>query len=131
MPDQPFIGDIYIFAGDFAPRGWAFCDGQLLAIAQNQALFSILGTTYGGNGQTTFALPDLRGRAPIGQGQGPGLTPITLGEQAGTESVTVLSSQMPAHNHTLNCDTNAASVGVPTGNLLADSGSSQSGGFPI
>jgi len=99
MPDQPFIGDIYIFAGDFAPRGWAFCDGQLLAISQNQALFSILGTTYGGNGQTTFALPDLRGRAPMHFGQGPGLSNRTLGERAGSEGVALAQTEMPPHNH--------------------------------
>jgi microcystin-dependent protein len=86
---EPFIGEIYMFAGNFAPRGYALCDGQLLSIAQNTALFSILGTTYGGNGQTTFALPDLRGRAPIHPGSGPGLTPRTLGETGGTEIRTI------------------------------------------
>jgi microcystin-dependent protein len=99
MPDQPFIGDIYIFAGDYAPRGWAFCDGQLLSIAQNQALFSILGTTYGGNGQTNFALPDLRGRAPMHFGQGPGLSNRTLGERGGSEGVALAQTEMPQHNH--------------------------------
>jgi microcystin-dependent protein len=94
------IGEIRMFAGNFAPRSWAFCAGQLLSIAQNTALFSILGTTYGGNGQTTFALPDLRGRSPIGAGQGPGLTNISLGQVSGTENVTILSTQMPAHTHT-------------------------------
>ena len=94
------IGEIRMFAGTFAPRNWAFCAGQLLSISQNTALFSILGTTYGGNGQTTFALPDLRGRAPIGAGQGPGLTNISLGEVSGTETVTLLTTQMPAHTHT-------------------------------
>jgi len=89
-----------MFAGNFAPRNWAFCAGQLMSISQNTALFSILGTTYGGNGQTTFALPDLRGRVPVGTGQGPGLTNITLGEVSGTETVTLLTTQMPAHTHT-------------------------------
>jgi microcystin-dependent protein len=98
---EPFIGEIRMFAGNFAPRGWSLCQGQLLSIAQNTALFSILGTTYGGNGQTTFALPDLRGRAPMNPGQGPGLSPRTLGEQGGTETVTLLANQMPAHNHML------------------------------
>lgn len=98
---EPFIGEIRMFAGNFAPRGWAFCDGSLLSIASNSALFSILGTTYGGNGQTTFALPDLRGRVPLHPGQGPGLTPRVLGEQGGTENVTLLQTQMPAHNHVL------------------------------
>lgn len=84
--NEAFIGSIVMFAGNFAPRGWAFCDGQLLPISQNQALFSILGTTYGGDGRTTFALPDLRGRVPIHPGAGPGLTPRELGDKAGTES---------------------------------------------
>ncbi|HEX9595556.1 MAG TPA: tail fiber protein [Anaerolineales bacterium] len=96
---ESFIGSIILFAGNFAPRDWAFCQGQLLSIAQNTALFSILGTTYGGNGQTTFALPDLRGRAPIGVGQGPGLSNITLGEQSGSENVTLLATNMPPHTH--------------------------------
>jgi microcystin-dependent protein len=115
MSTEPYIGSIVLFAGNFAPRGWALCQGQLLPIAQNTALFSILGTTYGGNGQTTFALPDLRGRAPIGTGQGPGLSNITLGEQAGTENVTLLTTNMPAHNHTINCDNNASSSLAPSG----------------
>jgi microcystin-dependent protein len=96
---EPFIGSIILFAGNFAPRGWAFCSGQLLPIAQNTALFSILGTTYGGNGQTTFALPDLRGRAAIHPGQGPGLSNYSLGEAAGVEAVTLLANQMPVHQH--------------------------------
>jgi microcystin-dependent protein len=94
------IGEIRMFAGTFAPRNWAFCAGQLMSISQNTALFSILGTTYGGNGQTTFALPDLRSRVPVGTGQGPGLSNITLGEVSGTETVTLLTTQMPAHTHT-------------------------------
>lgn len=98
---EPFIGQIMLFAGNFAPRGWALCNGQLLPIAQNTALFSILGTTYGGNGQTTFALPDLRGRAPIHWGQGPGLNPYTLGEQGGAESVTLTTANLPPHTHGL------------------------------
>lgn len=95
----PFIGQVSMFAGNFAPRGWAFCDGQLLPISQNQALFSILGTTYGGDGRTTFALPDLRGRAPIHEGRGPGLTPRSLGQRLGSESTTLTVSQMPSHAH--------------------------------
>jgi microcystin-dependent protein len=98
----PFVGDIRPFGFNFAPRGWAMCNGQILAIAQNTALFSILGTTYGGNGQTTFALPDLRGRMPMNIGQGPGLTSRVLGEQGGVETVTLLTTEMPAHTHTLN-----------------------------
>jgi microcystin-dependent protein len=93
------IGEIRMFAGNFAPRGWSFCDGRILSIAQNSALFSILGTTYGGNGTTNFALPDLRGRVPIHPGQGLGLSGHTLGEQSGVENVILLTSQMPAHNH--------------------------------
>src|SRR5690242_6832737 len=97
---NPFLGEIRIFAGNFAPRGWALCNGQILSIAQNTALFSILGTTYGGNGQTTFALPNLQGRVPIHPGQGPGLSSYNLGEQAGAENTTLLITNMPAHNHT-------------------------------
>ena len=96
---EGFIGEIRMFAGNFAPRGWAFCDGQLLPIAQNAALFSILGTTYGGDGRTTFGLPDLRGRVPIHPGNGVGVTPRRLGERGGQEQVTLTVNQMPAHNH--------------------------------
>ena len=99
MPSDPFIAEIYMFAGNFAPRGYAFCQGQIMSIAQNTALFSLLGTTYGGNGQTTFGLPDLRGRAPVGTGQGPGLAGIILGELAGAPSTTLAVTNMPAHTH--------------------------------
>lgn len=98
---ESFLAAIILFAGNFAPRGWAFCGGQILAIAQNTALFSLLGTTYGGNGQTTFALPDLRGRVPVGAGQGPGLSNINLGEMAGAPTHTLIITEMPAHNHTV------------------------------
>lgn len=98
---EPFIGQVILFAGNFAPRGWAFCDGQLLSISEHQALFSILGTTYGGDGRTTFALPDLRGRAPLHQGSGPGLSHRRLGEKGGSEENTLTVQQMPAHNHTV------------------------------
>src|SRR2546421_10050705 len=101
MSSDAMIGTIALFAGNFAPRGWALCQGQILSIAQNTALFSILGTTYGGNGQTTFALPDLRGRVLIGAGQGPGLPLFDLGEQIGGESITLTTAQMAAHDHTL------------------------------
>ena len=96
---EPFLGQLMLFGGNFAPRGWALCNGQILAINQNTALFSLLGTTYGGNGQTTFALPDLRGRAPLHAGQGPGLSPYALGQVGGTENVTLLATEMPAHTH--------------------------------
>ncbi|HVR91344.1 MAG TPA: tail fiber protein [Novosphingobium sp.] len=96
---SPFIAAIIMFGGNFAPRGWATCSGQILPIAQNTALFSILGTTYGGNGQTTFALPDLRGRVPNGMGQGPGLSAYTLGQQGGEENHTLITAEMPAHTH--------------------------------
>ncbi|MEM1124712.1 MAG: tail fiber protein [Bacteroidota bacterium] len=97
---DPFLGEIVMFGGNFAPRGWAFCNGQLLPINQYQALFSILGTTYGGDGRTTFALPELRGRAAMHAGNGPGLTPRPLGQKSGQESVTLNSLQMPSHSHT-------------------------------
>jgi microcystin-dependent protein len=116
---EPFIGQVMMFAGNFAPRGWAFCQGQLLSIAQNTALFSILGTTYGGNGQTTFALPDLRGRYPMQPGQGPGLSPRTLGEQGGSETVTLISTQMPAHTHSHTAFAEAGDSISPQGNFNA------------
>jgi len=96
---DPYIGEISIFAGNFAPRGWAFCDGQLLPISQNTALFSILGTTFGGDGRTTFALPDLRGRTPVHPGQGPGLSSYQLGERSGSESIILNIQNLPSHNH--------------------------------
>lgn len=99
---EPFIGQISMFGGNFAPRGWAFCDGQLLPINQNQALFSLLGTTYGGDGRTTFALPELRGRVPMHAGNGPGLTPRQLGQKSGQERVTLNSTELPQHNHPIN-----------------------------
>jgi microcystin-dependent protein len=118
---EPYVGEIMMFAGNFAPQGWAFCDGQLLSIAQNTALFSLLGTYYGGDGQTTFALPDLRGRLPMhtGSGPGPGLSPRSLGESGGTESVTLSSTQMPAHSHPLQVDNANGTTASPVGTLLA------------
>ena len=117
-----YLAQILFFAGNFAPRGWAFCNGQLLSIAQNTALFSLLGTTYGGNGQTTFALPDFRGRTAVGTGQGPGLGNITLGEVAGAATASLLITQMPAHTHTLNASLSAGDASVPTNALVANSG---------
>ena len=102
---DPFLGQIMMFGGNFAPRGWAYCEGQLLAISQNQALFSILGTTYGGDGRTTFGLPDLRGRTPVHTGTGPGLSTYSLGERGGAETVSLTQSQMPAHTHVATAQT--------------------------
>ena len=115
---DPYVAEIRMFAGNFAPRGWALCNGQILPISQFTALFSLLGTTYGGDGRSTFALPDLQGRTPMHAGSGPGLSPHFLGEQAGVDSVTLLSSEMPSHSHAL-LGTNArAGVGSPDGNTL-------------
>lgn len=115
---DPYVAEIRMFAGNFAPRGWALCNGQLLAISQNTALFSLLGTTYGGDGKSTFALPDLQSRAPMHAGSGPGLSSRFIGEQGGVNNVTLLSSEMPSHSHTL-LGTNArAGVGSPDGNTL-------------
>jgi len=110
---NPFLGEIRMFAGNFAPAGWAQCNGQIMSISQNTALFSILGTTYGGNGTTTFALPDLRSRVPIHVGQGPGLSPYVLGQVAGTENVTLLTTQIPLHNHGVNCSTGGGTQASP------------------
>lgn len=96
---EPFVGEIMMFGGNFAPLGWAFCDGRVLPIQQNTVLFSLIGTTYGGDGQTTFALPDLRGRAPVHQGQGPGLSPYVIGERGGAEAVTLIGAHLPTHTH--------------------------------
>lgn len=98
---DPFVAEIRIFPFNFAPKGWAFCDGQLLPLSQNTALFSLLGTTYGGDGKSNFALPDLQGRAPMHPGQGPGLSLHDLGETGGSETVTLLESEIPVHGHTL------------------------------
>jgi microcystin-dependent protein len=98
---DPFVAEIRIFPFNFAPRGWAFCNGQLIPISQNTALFSLVGTMYGGDGRSTFALPNFQGRTPIGQGQGPGLSNRSIGETGGSESVTLLQSEMPNHTHTM------------------------------
>jgi microcystin-dependent protein len=119
---EPFIGEIRIFSFDFAPRNWATCAGQILPIAQNQALFSILGTTYGGNGQTTFALPDLRGRTPIHWGQGPGLSNYSLGQSSGEEAHTLTTNEIPGHTHTVTASSNTADVTSPANAYWADGG---------
>lgn len=110
---DPYVGEIRMFAGNFAPVGWFFCDGSLLSISQYQVLFSLLGTTYGGDGTTTFALPDLRGRIPVGVGQGTGLSNYVLGQQAGAETVTLASANLPVHTHSLNASTAAATTATP------------------
>lgn len=113
-----FIGEVKLFAGNFAPRGWAFCEGQLLPISQNTALFSILGTTYGGDGRTTFALPDLRGRTPVGPGTGPGLSNIRQGSRGGLETQILTVNQMPSHSHTA-VVTNG-SIAIPVNTTAGD-----------
>lgn len=117
---EPFLGQLMLVPYNFAPRGWALCNGQLLSIAQNSALFSLLGTTYGGDGVTTFALPDLRGRVPLSAGQGPGLSNYTLGEVAGSENVTLLVTQIPAHNHTVTCYNGDPESSSPVNSLPAN-----------
>jgi len=118
---EPTIGEITMFAGNFAPRGWAFCDGQLLPINSNQALFSILGTTYGGDGRTTFGLPELRGRVPMHPGAGPGLSSRRLGDKSGSENNTLTLNQLPSHHHAINASEEANSTD-PSGNYIAGSG---------
>jgi microcystin-dependent protein len=115
---EPFIAQIVMFGGNFAPRSWAFCDGQLLPIAQNTALFSLLGTTYGGDGRTTFGLPDLRGRFPMHPGNGPGLSSRRLGQSGGSENNTLTTSQLPSHTHTLKAAGNGANTNNPDSNVL-------------
>jgi microcystin-dependent protein len=110
---QPYVGEIRIFAGNFAPAGWMFCEGQLLPISENETLFQLIGTTYGGDGESTFALPDLRGRIPIHQGNG-----FILAETGGVEEVTLTISQIPAHSHPLLCTANLAGGTSPTGQVL-------------
>lgn len=112
MADQ-FMAEIRIFPFNFAPKGWAWCDGQILPLSQNTALFSLLGTTYGGDGKSTFALPDLQGRAPMHPGQGPGLSLHDLGETGGTETVTLLESEIPSHAHTVGTSTEPAQLRAP------------------
>ena len=116
---DPFIAEIRILPTNFAPKGWAFCDGQILPISQNTALFSLLGTTYGGDGKSNFALPSLQGRAPMHPGQGPGLTLHDLGEAGGEETVTLTQAQMPNHTHPLMADSGLPTTGNPTGAVLA------------
>jgi microcystin-dependent protein len=118
---QPYVGEIRIFAGNFAPAGWMFCEGQLLPISENETLFQLIGTTYGGDGESTFALPDLRGRIPIHQGKGPDGTTYQLAEAAGVESVTLTTQQIPVHNHAFVAAATAGNLVTPIGNLPANS----------
>jgi len=118
---EPFVGEIRMFAGNFAPRGWAFCDGQLLAVSQNDALFSLLGTIYGGDGRTTFGLPDMRGRIPNHAGSGPGLSPRRLGAKLGTENETLTTNQLPSHSHVFQASTAAGTQSSNNGQYLASS----------
>src|SRR5258708_4087060 len=123
---EPYLGEIRMFGGNFAPKGWAFCNGQILSISQNTPLFSVLGTTYGGDGVTTFALPDLQGRSPVHFGSGIGLPPVLLGVPIGQASVALTTNELPAHSHavgpvtgTINVFNAPGSVPTPDGNLLA------------
>ena len=118
---EPFIGQIILFAGNFAPRGWAKCEGQLLSISENQALFSIVGTMYGGDGRTTFGLPDLRGRTPVGPGQGPGLPNFKPGQKGGSTTNTLTIANLPAHSHALTCSANDGDADDPTGRVVGAS----------
>ena len=115
---DPFIGEIKMFAGNFAPRNWALCDGQLIAVSQYNALFALLGTIYGGDGRTTFGLPDMRGRIPVHAGSGPGLTPRNIGTRSGVETVTLSANQMPNLHHQLQADADPANEHNPGGNAL-------------
>ena len=117
---EPFVGQIKMFAGNFAPRGWAYCDGQLLDVSQNDALFSLLGTIYGGDGRTTFGLPDLRGRIPIHAGSGPGLSPRNIGAKAGVERVTLNQDQLPVHGHPMKASADAATTPNPGSNVVGE-----------
>lgn len=119
---NPFLAEIRMFGGNFAPSGWATCDGQILPISQNTALFSLLGTNFGGDGRTNFGLPNFQGSAPIGQGTGSGLSPRNVGERGGETAVTLLLNQMPAHSHGVNCVNGGGESSTPGGNLWAEAG---------
>ena len=129
---EPFIAQLNLFPFNFPPKGWAFCDGQILPISQNTALFSLLGTTYGGDGRSNFALPDLQGQVPIHMGQGPGLSLYDLGESGGETAVTLLESEMPAHNHALSAELVSATTNSANNTLLAEGvGGSLRGRFKV
>ena len=122
---DPFVAEIRIFPFNFAPKGWAFCDGQLMPLSQNTTLFSLLGTTYGGDGKSTFALPNLQGRVPMHPGQGPGLSAHHLGESGGSATVTLLEGELPAHSHAMMAQSALATSKTPTGHTLARPGKGQ------
>jgi microcystin-dependent protein len=118
---EPFVGEIRMFGGSFAPAGWAMCQGQSMAISENDTLFNLIGTTYGGDGQETFNLPDLQGRCPVHAGQGPGISQnYQIGEQVGVESATLTTQQIPIHSHSFAASTDAALAADPTGNVVAE-----------
>lgn len=125
---EPYLGEIRMFAGEFAPTGWAFCNGQLLSIAENDTLFNLIGTTYGGDGQVTFALPDLRGRVPIHMGQRPGSSSYVLGQNYGVESVTLNTNQLPAHTHMAMAQSQQGTTDSPNDGYWANSTLTQFGG---
>lgn len=130
---DPYVGEIRMVGFNFAPQGWALCSGQLLPIAQYTALFSLLGTYYGGNGVTTFALPDLRGRVPVNQGQGPGLSSYVIGQTGGVEGVTLMAPNMPAHNHSVNINNQSATQTDPTNGIISvvnDGGGREAKSYP-
>jgi len=116
---SPFVGEVRLFAGNFAPVGWMFCDGSILPISEYEVLFQLIGTTYGGDGQSTFALPDLRSRVPVHIGQGAGLSPYVLGQAGGTETVTLTTNQIPAHGHAINANSSHGTSTSPTGKVWA------------
>jgi len=122
--NNPYVGEMIMFAGNFAPRGWAFCNGQILPINQNTALFSLLGTIYGGDGRTTFALPDMRGRAPVHAGRGPGLGTYSEGEKGGRETYHLSTAQIPQHNHSISGSANSADQKSAAGGFLPSNGRS-------
>jgi microcystin-dependent protein len=127
---NPFVAEIRMFAGNFAPTGWALCNGQLMPISQNTALFSLIGTYYGGDGKSTFALPNLQDSAPVGAGQGPGLSERFLGEVGGEQAVTLLTTEMPAHSHAVNASTSLGNQTDPANAVWAIAGAIRGGGPP-
>ncbi len=126
---QPYVGEIRFFAGNFAPQGWAFCDGQLLAIADNETLFNLIGTTFGGDGQSTFAVPDFRGRVPVHAGSGAGLSTVAFAESGGAEAVTLTAANLPSHRHSLLAYNGPGNQQSPSGHVWAQDGAGQIGTY--